>query len=53
MRRSVCVVALLSSACVMTPSPEQEAAAAAEAAAVASQEAGRIASQLEGKGGGL
>ena len=31
MRRSVCLVALLSGACVMTPSPEQEAAAAAEA----------------------
>ena len=39
MRRSVCVVALLSSACVMTPSPEQEAAAAAEAAAIATEAA--------------
>ena len=39
MRRSVLLVALLSSACVMTPSPEQEAAAAADAAAMASEAA--------------
>lgn len=39
MRRSVCLVALLSGACVMTPSPEQEAAAAAEAAAMAAEAA--------------
>ena len=39
MRRSVCLVALLSSACVMTPSPEMEAAAAADAAAMAAQAA--------------
>jgi prolyl oligopeptidase len=39
MRRSVCLVALLSSACVMTPTPQQEAAAAAEAAAMAAEAA--------------
>jgi len=39
MRRSVCLVAFLSSACVMTPTPQQEAAAAADAAAVAAQAA--------------
>ena len=39
MRRSVCLVALLTSACVMTPSPEMEAAAAADAAAMAAQAA--------------
>ena len=36
MVRSVLLVGLLTSACVMTPSPEQEAAAASEAAAMAS-----------------
>ena len=36
MRRSVLVVALLSSACAMTPKPEVEAAAAADAASMAS-----------------
>ena len=41
MRRSILLVALLSSACVMTPSPEQEAAAAADAAAMASEAATR------------
>jgi prolyl oligopeptidase len=44
MRRSVCLVALLSSACVMTPSPELEAAAAADAAAMAAQSADAAAS---------
>src|SRR5918995_215475 len=39
MRWSVCLVALLSSACVMTPSPEMEAAAAADAAEMAAQAA--------------
>lgn len=39
MRRSICLVALLSSACVMTPSPEVEAQAAADAAALAAQAA--------------
>ena len=45
MRRSVCLVALLSSACVMTPSPELEAAAAADAAAMAAQGADAAAAQ--------
>ena len=39
MRRSICLVALFSSACVMTPSPEMEATAAADAAAMAAQAA--------------
>ena len=45
MRRSVCLVALLSSACVMTPSPEMEAAAAADAAAMAAQAADAASAQ--------
>lgn len=45
MRRSVYLVALLSSACVMTPSPEQEAAAAREAAATVTPEAAAVPAQ--------
>ena len=45
MRRSICLVALLSSACVMTPSPEMEAAAAADAAAMAADAADAMPAQ--------
>jgi prolyl oligopeptidase len=45
MRRSFCLVALLSSACVMTPSPELEAAAAADAATMATEAADAASAQ--------